>query len=63
MKQKIFFQQYMILSTDVYHNDQKIITKCYINCEMIANFLSQMLIQTLNLNKKNHEKNITKSKL
>ena len=53
IKKKIFlFQQYFFIFANIYQNDKKIIAKCFVNCEIITNFILSILIKTLNLNKK-----------
>ena len=51
-KKKELFRQHLFISADIHQDNKKIITKYFVNCEMITNFISQMLIKTLNLNKK-----------
>ena len=61
-KKKRLFHQHLFISADIHQDDKKIIAKYFVNCGMITNFISQMLIKTLNLNEKKPWKKYNKIK-
>ena len=61
-KKRKLFHQYLFIFANIYQDDKKIIAKCFVNCEIITNFISQILIKTLNLNEKKPWKKYNKIK-